>query len=225
MFTERQAIQDELNDNRRMMMEMRSRNMDLIKRLREIDERDMKDDVSYDGLNTLTQSLTEILGKLTDLVPSVSPQDIINQAMEQIQTNEVKLEVPGEEEKETTKIEAAAQKAKIESAPAPFLISKERQATVIKEIIAEFGVIRTKHIEEEFYKRTGRKYANFGEQLRNAMEITPSIIKAGRGRYTLSDIHKDDKENRNEVMAAFKVERKEKWAAQEKDNNDEVILS
>ena len=42
MYTERMAIQDELHCNRQAIKELRDRNMDLLKRLRDIDERDMK---------------------------------------------------------------------------------------------------------------------------------------------------------------------------------------
>ena len=40
MYTERQAIHDEMHFNRRMIQEYSDRNVDLLKRLRELDERD-----------------------------------------------------------------------------------------------------------------------------------------------------------------------------------------
>lgn len=184
MYTERIAIQDELHDNRRQIKEIRDRNGDLLKRLREIDERDMKDEVSYDGLNTLTNSLTEILGKMSDLIPSVSPSQIIEHIANQVDSDQV--EVAAAKEKEPTNIEKAVQKAKLQSAPVG-LMSKERAATIIKEIIGEFGIIKANKLEDEFYKRTGKKYVNFSEQIRKAMELSPMITKAGFGKYTLAE--------------------------------------
>ena len=40
MYTERQAIHDEMNFNRKMIQDYREHNVELLKRLRELDERD-----------------------------------------------------------------------------------------------------------------------------------------------------------------------------------------
>ena len=76
----------------------------------------------------------------------------------------------------------------------PERASKERTASIIVDIISEKKVVKTSDIEEEFYKRTGRKFANFNEQIRQAMMKFPRIQRLGRGKYTLK---KDDLPNIN----------------------------
>lgn len=190
MYTERQAIQDELHDNRRQIKELRDRNGDLLKRLREIDERDMKDNTSFDALNSLTESLTEIIGKMGDLIPHVPAQSIIEHIANQVDPGMV--EAAAAKDPQPTKIEKQATQAKLHIQPNNKMISKERTASTIKEIIGEFGVIKVSKLEQEFYKRTGRKYANFSEQIKQAMEISPMIEKAGFGKYKLKE-RNDDK--------------------------------
>lgn len=184
MYTERMAIQDELHENRRQMQDLRDRNMDLLKRLREIDERDMKDEVSYDGLNSLTNSLTEILDKMSEIIPHISPAQIIEHVTKNIDTSQVEG-VKEDPKPEPTPVEKAAQQEKIHSKPKTKYMSKERSASVIKEIIAESGEIKTKDIEKEFLNRTGRRYANFSEIVKNAMVKYPSIQRVGLGKYTV----------------------------------------
>lgn len=198
MYTERMAIQDELHDNRRQIQDLRDRNGDLLKRLREIDERDMKDELSYDGLNSLTQSLTEILDKMADIIPHISPAAIIEHVTKNVDTSQV--EVKQEKKPEPTKVEQVAQESKLHSKKAE-KVSTERAASIIKEIIADSGEMKAKEIEDEFYKRTGKKYANFTRLLTIAKEKYPSIQKAGFGRYKHSK--KEEKKN-NMFNTSFK---------------------
>lgn len=204
MYTERMAIQDELHDNRRQIQDLRERNGDLLKRLREIDERDMGDEVSYDGLNSLTTSLTEILGRLSELIPSVSPAAIIEHIANQVDSNII-IESTVKKEPEPTRMEQAVQASKLHM-PTPKAISKEQTASIMKEIIGEFGTIKTSELEKEFYKRTGKKYANFSEQIRQAMDVSSMIERAGHGRYKLSK-PSDPKEAYNNMVKSLDVEK------------------
>ncbi|MFP5116122.1 hypothetical protein ACSU64_27830 [Bacillaceae bacterium C204] len=188
MYTERQAIQDELHDNRRQVQELRERNADLLKRLREIDERDMKDEVSYDALNSLTTSLTEVIEKISDLIPFVPATAVIEHIANQMNEAGVEVTVENTETEPKTVVQEAVKQAaqddKLHKKPAQYF-SAERTASVIKDIILETGRIKTRDLEAEFYKRTGKKYVNFSEQIRKAMEQFPSIERVGRGAYTV----------------------------------------
>jgi hypothetical protein len=194
MYTERQAIQDELHDNRRQVQELRERNADLLKRLRDIDERDMKDDVSYDALNSLTSSLTEVIGKISDLIPFVPATAVIEHIANQMKENDIEVIKEDKAEQKTVVQEAvtqAAQEEKLHKQPEKYF-SSERTSSVIKEIIQEKGRIKTKDLEAEFYKRTGKKYVNFSEQIRKAIEQFPSIERVGRGAYAAKNKNKEE---------------------------------
>lgn len=203
MYTERMAIQDELHENRRQMQDLRDRNMDLLKRLREIDERDMKDEVSYDGLNSLTQSLTEILDKMSEIIPHISPAQIIEHVTKNIDTSQVEG-VKEDPKPEPTPVEKAAQQNKIHSKDVSPPLSKERAASVIKDILMESGEIKLNKVEEEFYKRTGKKYANFNNKMSYAMEKYPSIEKVGFGKYKIKQENKEtDQQPSNMLKTSF----------------------
>lgn len=198
MYTERQAIQDELHDNRRQVQELRERNADLLKRLREIDERDMKDEVSYDALNSLTTSLTEVIEKISDLIPFVPATAVIEHIANQMNEagKEVIVENTETEPEKVVKeaVKQAAQEDKLHRQPTQYF-SAERTSSMIKDIILESGRIKTKDLEAEFYKRTGKKYVNFSEQIRKAMEQFPSIERVGRGAYKIKSKKEDQKIN------------------------------
>jgi len=195
MYTERQAIQDELHDNRRQVQELRERNADLLKRLRDIDERDMKDDVSYDALNSLTSSLTEVIGKISDLIPFVPATAVIEHIANQMSDNGIEVSKEDSKTEQKTVVQEAvaqaAQEEKLHKKPEKYF-SSERTSSVIKEIIQEKGRIKTKDLEAEFYKRTGKKYVNFSEQIRKAIEQFPSIERVGRGAYAAKNKNKEE---------------------------------
>lgn len=180
MYTERAAIEDELRDNRNSIKDLRDRNGELLKRLREIDERDMKDNTSFDALDSLTESLTEIIGRMGDLIPHVPVAAVIEHFSQKMDPNMV--EEPSAAETAQTKVQEEAQMAKIQSKPMK-TFSAEKTSSIIKEIIQEHGKIKTRILEKEFTARTGKKYANFNEQIRKAMDTFPSIQRVGKGAY------------------------------------------
>ncbi|MFP5109686.1 hypothetical protein ACSU6B_23450 [Neobacillus sp. C211] len=194
MYTERQAIQDELHDNRRQITELRDRNGDLLKRLREIDERDMKDDVSYDALNSLTSSLTEVIDKISDLIPFVPATAVIEHIANQMNEAGQQVVVDNKEAEPQKVVQEAVQKAaqedKLHKQPEKYF-SAERTCSVIFQIVQEKGRIKTKDLEAEFYKRTGKRYVNFSEQIRKAMEQFPSLERVGRGAYQVKSKKED----------------------------------
>ena len=209
MYTERQAIQDELHSNRREIQSLRDRNMDLLKRLRDLDERDLNDDISYDALASLTESLKECIDKLSQLVPSVSALDVIKHITEDVNPGQImvakneisnnkavaaSLESPAiqqpriiEESKSETqiRIDQAVTEQKNNSIPTKQKLSIERSSSIIKEILEDLGTAKVKDIEKEFYKRTGAKYANFYEKMARASEIYPNIQKVSMGKWII----------------------------------------
>lgn len=209
MYTERQAIQDELYSNRREIQSLRDRNIDLLKRLRELDERDLNDDISYDALASLTESLKECIDKLAQLVPNVSALDVIKHIAEDVNPEQVilsKNDIQGEEkqprivEEPKSEMKARIQQAAIEqknnSLPRK-KVSTERASSVIKEILEEWGSGKVKAIEKEFEKRTGVKYANFYEKMQRASEAFPNIQKEGMGTWVLKK-----NENNNDQLVS-----------------------
>jgi hypothetical protein len=196
MYTERNAIEDLIRENRNHMKDLREQNMELMKRLRDLDERDMKTN-SFDIYNELTDSLTEVVSKLSELIPHVPVQQLIEHIQQNVDTSIVE---PAEKKPEPTPVQKAAQNQIIHMNP-PKTISKERTASIIKSILEEAkGEVKTKQLEEEFYNRTGKKYANFNEQLKQSMKIYPSIEKAGHGRYKYVETVETQVEEQNEVM-------------------------
>lgn len=217
MYTERQAIQDELHDNRRQITELRDRNGDLLKRLREIDERDMKDDVSYDALNALTSSLTEVIEKISDLIPFVPATAVIEHIANQMNDNGIEVSKEDIKTEQKTVVQEAvaqaAQEEKLHKQPEKYF-SAERTSSVIQQIIQEKGRIKTKDLEAEFYKRTGKRYVNFSEQIRKAMEQFPSIERVGRGAYQVKNNKDEDtKLENNRAFYINKVSNAENNAA------------
>ena len=212
MYTERMAIQDELNFVRREMDNLRdnyNREIDklrdnrkeLLKRLRELDERDFKDQASYDHLNSLTDKMSDVLSKAVDLIPEVSAGDVINHIAESVDKDQIIIPEVNEKEsviqaKPKSETEARIQQAAIEqknnSVPKQKL-SSERVSSVIKEILEDWGSGKVKAIEKEFIKRTGVRFANFYEKMNKAAEAYPNIQKEGFGRWIIKRPESDDK--------------------------------
>lgn len=187
MYTERQAIQDEMHDNRRQINLLRDRNQSLLSRLREIDERDMKDEVSYDALNTLTASLTEVIGKMGDIIPHIPVGAMIEHITKQVDTSIVEVAASSEEVKKDTPVEKEKEQERIHSKPKkPGNMSIEKAGSIIKAILQEKGMLKSKILEDEFFARTGKRYSNFTTQLNKAMEKFPSIKKVGKGYYMVT---------------------------------------
>lgn len=170
MYTERQAIQDEMHFNRRMIQEHRDNNIELLKRLRELDERDMGDNVSYDGLKFLTEQLNETVGNIAQLIPKVSVSDVLTHVAKDVDKEQVIKEndivVPKEEDLKKKK-------------PEP--LSRERTASLVVQIMAELKEAKIKIIEQEFYRRTGRKYVNFYEIMISTMKLFPGKLEKLKG--------------------------------------------
>ena len=173
MYTERQAIQDEMHFNRKMIQEYRDNNIELLKRLRELDERDIGDSVSYDGLKFLTEQQNETVRALAQLVPKVSVSDVLTHVAKDVDKEQVIVQ-----EEESSKIAPPPDKPKKGT-----YMSKEKAASTILQILEEKKQARTKEIEIEFYNKTGRKFANFYEKLREALEMFPDKLKKKGGMY------------------------------------------
>jgi len=120
MYTERQAIHDEMNFNRKMIQDYREHNVELLKRLRELDER--------------------------DTLP------------------EVKEEEPKEELKKRKTVTPS-----------------ENSSALIREIMKEFKMAKSKEIEEEFYNRSGRRYVNFYNVMNAALKYCPDELEKRKG--------------------------------------------
>lgn len=205
MYTERDSLEDEIQFNRREIQSLRDRNMDLIKRLREIDERDMNDEISYDATKSVMNSLTEVVGKLSDLIPEVPVTKVIEHMAsaadpEQIIKEEPKPTPVQAALKEEQKKEVATKKE------APGKISRERVASIIKEILIENKEpVHFKDIEKEFYNRTGKKYVNFYEQIKFSSAIYPKLKKVSRGLYTYETTEKQMDESKQAVKILHTV--------------------
>ena len=191
MYTERQAIQDELQDIRRENQALRDENQalrdrrtELLKRLRELDERDMGDNVSYDGLKYLTEQLNVTVANLATLVPKVTISDVLQHVSQDVDKEQVIENKVSEEVEETetdivlpNKDELKKRKKAIEG------MSRERAASTVLQIMEEKKEAKTKEIEREFYARTGRRYANFYEVLTNTIKMFPEKLEKRKGGF------------------------------------------
>lgn len=184
MYTERREIEDELHYIRKQIDFLWDRKTELRKRLREIDERDMQPSNSYDALAFLTENLNKIVSKLSDLVPPVEISQVLDHISKDINPDQIIPE--GEsttKEDAVSKIEKAGKEQQEEN-KAPMKLSRERTSSIIKEILVNEGKpMKFKKIEQVFLDQTNRKFANFYEQMRFAMEAFPNIKKVGRGLY------------------------------------------
>jgi hypothetical protein len=180
-FTERNAIEDMIRANNNQIKDLRHENRDLLQRLREIDERDMNAETSLD----IVEHLTEAVGKLSDVIPHIPVQAMIEHVVEKQDVASQVDPAMFNDKPEKTVIEEAANEQKLNTPVKQPLFSNEKAAGIIKEILMDFGDndVKAKKIENEFYKRTGKKYANFSAKLADAMDIYPNIIKAGKGYY------------------------------------------
>ncbi|MCU6603798.1 hypothetical protein OCO53_25495 [Peribacillus frigoritolerans] len=208
MFTERNAIEEQLHENKRAIRELRDSNIELIKRLREIDERDMKSS-SIDIFEHLTSSMTDIIGQLSELIPHVPATAVIEHIKEKYNAEEMIEDLKEDKpDPDKTQVEvavaAAAKEQKLHSI-APTNIPKERAATIVKSIFEKNGPeLKSKFIEQEFYNETGKKYHNFGSTMNAVMEIMPSIKRISRGLYLCEGLNeKDNNETQNENLYKF----------------------
>ena len=188
MYTERRAIEDELQTIRRQLDFMWNRKIELRLRLRELDERDMKleSKVSYDALSYLTDHLNQTIGKLTDFIPPVEVSQVLDHIAKDINPEQIikKEEEAPKQEAAADKITKAAMDQQAQT-KMPIKLSRERTSSFIKEILVDAGKpLKFKEIESQFYNRTNRRFANFYEQMRFAQEAFPNIKKIGRGLYT-----------------------------------------
>ena len=175
MYTERQAIRDEMHFQRDMILKCRDNNLELLKRLRELDERDMGDSVSYDGLKSLTEQQSEIVKQLAQLIPKVSVSDVLTHVSKDVNKEQV---IPEEvEENKSSNIHLPLENKKV----AP--ISREKAASTILQILEDKKNAKTKEIEQEFYNRTGKRYANFYDKLRDALEMFPDKLSKKKGGF------------------------------------------
>ena len=210
MYTERQAIQDDLQNIRRQIEALHEQKAAHFKRLRELDERDMGDKVSYDALNTLTEKMTEIVSKIAAIIPPVEVAQVIEHISKDIDKAQI---IPAanqdqaKEDNKATKIQEEIKKEKSYSRPLE-KISRERTVSVIKEILIDKGEpMKAKALEKEFYKRTnGRQFANFYEQIKFAQTIFPGIQKVGRGTYIYKTPHNTRLENKEAEEAVNEEE-------------------
>ena len=175
MYTERQAIHDEMHFQREMIQRCRDNNLELLKRLRELDERDMEDTISYDGLKLLTEQLNETVKHLAQLIPKVSVSDVLTHVSKDVNKEQV---IPEEVKEENSSVMPLPLENK-KVAP----ISREKAASTILQILEEKKNAKTKEIEQEFYRRTGKRYANFYEKLRDALELFPDKLSKRRGGF------------------------------------------
>ena len=189
MFTERRAIEDEMQTIRRQMEFLWERKSELRKRLREIDERDMNEQVSPEILRSLTESLTDAISRLSELIPPVQVNQVIEHISKDINKEQIiPATLDSKKDDIQDKIEQESRKQQ-EAAP-PIKLSRERSASLIKEILIEAGEpMKFPKIEQEFFRRTNKKFANFYEQVRFATEKFPKIKKLGRGLY----VYEEDK--------------------------------
>ena len=185
MFTERNAIEDQLRHINNEMMDLRQERTSLIKRLREIDERDMKSN-SIDLMENLSDKLLDAVGEITKILPRVSAPDMIKYLQEEGTIKAEQVESSEEKEQEPTEVEKAAQEQLLHMKPKR--LSIEESAAVIKNIITEQGegkIVSSQIIEHEFYERTGLKYTAFSPKMTEAMELFPSIKRVSRGKFKI----------------------------------------
>ncbi|MGV7002535.1 hypothetical protein ACWA2C_28260 [Priestia megaterium] len=192
MFTERHALEDSLrNIDRRMdemnkeRMDLRAERKDILQRLREIDERDMKSN-SIDLMESLSDKLTDALGTISKIIPSIPAATMIEHLQKEGTIKAEQVEPAQAEDPEPTEVQKAAQDQLLHMKPRK--LSIEEAAAVIKKIIEEKGegaIVSSQVIEYEFAQKTGQKYAAFSPKMTEAMEIFPSIKRVARGRFTI----------------------------------------
>lgn len=193
MFTERNAIEDQLRHINNEMMDLRQERTNLIKRLREIDERDMKSN-SIDLMENLSDKLLDAVTEITKILPKVSAPDMIKYLQEEGTIKAEQVQPVEEKEQDPTKIEEAAQEQLLHMKPKR--LSNEEAAAIIKNIIEEKGegeIVSSQVIEHEFHQRTGLKYVAFSPKIADAMEIFPSIKRVSRGKFKIEREAKKEK--------------------------------
>ena len=188
MFTERNAIEDELRDITRQIEMFWNRRTELRLRLREIDERDFKkNDIPYDALNSLTDKLTKVIGQLSAIIPPVEVSQVIEHIAKDVNKDQIIKPDESNQSPQNEKLNLIKEEIKKEKSYTPPLekVSRERTISVIKEILLDNGgPMKAKAIEREFYKRTnGRRFTNFYEQIKFAQKTFPKIRKLDRGTY------------------------------------------
>lgn len=192
MFTERRAIEEQLEnlqrdkkEHRQALMDIRNDEKALLQRLREIDERDMKSN-SIDVMENLSSKLTDVVGSLANIIPDIPASTMIEHLQKQ-GTIKAEQVVPLEEKVEApTKVEEAAQEQLLHMKPKR--LSIEEASAIIKKIIEDKGegaIVSLPIIEHEFHERTGLKYVAFSQKMTDAMEIFPSIQRASRGKFKI----------------------------------------
>jgi len=190
MYTERLAIQDSLRNNERRMdelnkekMELRAERKELIQRLREIDNRDMKSN-SIDVMENLSSKLTDVVGQISTIIPDIPATTWIEHFQKNQSVNPSIID-NSPQDPEPTKVEEAAQEQQLNS-KAYGKKSKEQNAAIIKQIIEENGPeVNLRVIENEFVKRTNLRYKAFNDQVKTAMSIFPSIKRVRQGTYAI----------------------------------------
>lgn len=197
MFTERRAIEEQLEnlqrdkkEHRQAIMDIRNDEKALLQRLREIDERDMKSN-SIDVMESLSGKLTDALGTIAKIIPDIPATTMIEHLQKEGTIKAEQVESAAEKEPEPTKVQEAAQEQLLYIKPKR--LSIEESAAIIKNIIEDQGqdaVVASKVIEHEFYQRTGLKYTAFSPKVTEAMEIFPSIKRVTRGKFQIDNTPK-----------------------------------
>lgn len=190
MYTERLAIQDSLRNNERRMdelnkekMELRAERKELIQRLREIDNRDMKSN-SIDVMENLSSKLTDVVGQISTIIPDIPATTWIEHFQKNQSVNPSIID-NSPQDPEPSKVQEAAQEQQLNS-KAYGKKSKEQNAAIIKQIIEENGPeVNLRVIENEFVKRTNLRYKAFNDQVKTAMSIFPSIKRVRQGTYAI----------------------------------------
>lgn len=211
MFTERHALEDSLrNIDRRMdemnkeRMELRVERKEILQRLREIDERDMKSN-SIDVMESLSSKLTDALGTIAKIIPEIPATTMIEHLQKEGTIKAEQVQPLEETVEEPTKVEEAAQEQLLHMKPKR--LSIEEASSIIKKIIEEKGegaIVPSQVIEHEFYQRTGLKYAAFSPKIADAMEVFPSIQRISRGKFKIE--HKPKKEEETIMGYVKKLE-------------------
>lgn len=193
MLTERLAYDDRLHHINREIMELREERSTIYKRLREMDERDMKSN-SIDLMENLSDKLLEAVTEMTKILPKVSAPDMIKYLQEEGVIKAEQVQPIEEKEPEPTKIEEAAQEQLLHIKPKK--LSIEESSSIIKSIIEEKGegeIVSSQVIAHEFQQRTGIKYVAFSPKITEAMEIFPSIKRVSRGKFKIEREAKKEK--------------------------------
>jgi len=193
LFTERRAIEEQLEnlqrdkkEHRQAIMDIRNDEKALLQRLREIDDRDMKSN-SIDAMESLSSKLTDALGTIAKIIPDIPATTMIEHLQKEGTIKTEQVEAP-EKELEPTKVQEAAQEQLLHIKPKR--LSIEESAAIIKNIIEEKGegeTVASQVIAHEFAQRTGLTYAAFSPKMTEAMEIFPSIKRVSRGKFQIDN--------------------------------------